>query len=382
MATPGPDRLAGIYAGGQTGSPLTPDDWEARARECLPDGPFGYVAGGAGAEHTMRANREAFYRWRLRPRMLRDVASRNLSITILGSESAAPLLLAPVGVLGIVRPDGDSAAARAAAACGVPFILSTVSSQSIEDVAAVMGEGTRWFQLYPCGDREVNASLVHRAETAGYSAVVITVDTTILGWRDRDLRAAYLPFLQGQGLANYTSDPVFMSRFPGPQPSPTEMVLRWLATFPNPGLTWAEIDFVRDLTRLPVLLKGITHPDDAKIALEHGADGIIVSNHGGRQVDGAVASLDALPQVCEAVAARVPVLMDSGIRRGADVMKALALGASAVLLGRPYVYALAAGGESGVTDALRNLIAELDIQLALCGCASPQVVDRSQIDRF
>jgi lactate 2-monooxygenase len=329
----------------------------------------------------MRANCEAFYRWRIRPRLLRDVSDRDLTVTLFGTTLPAPFLLAPVGVQSIIHPDADRAPARAATRTGIPLVLSTVSSVTIEGVAATMGDAPRWFQLYPGRDRAVIASMLKRAERAGYSAVVVTLDTPILGWRERDLRLAYLPFLQGQGLANYLSDPVFRSRLAvPPEENMQAAIMDWLFIVGDPALTWSDLELMRAQTRLPLLLKGITHPDDARLALEHGVDGLIVSTHGGRQVDGAVAALDALPAVCDAVQGKIPVLMDSGIRRGADVVKAIALGARAVLLGRPYLYAMAVAGEAGVEQVIRNLMAEIDLQLALSGCRSVQEADRSLVE--
>ncbi|WP_284347952.1 alpha-hydroxy-acid oxidizing protein [Roseisolibacter agri] len=362
--------------------PVSPEEWERRAREVLADGPFGYVAGGAGAEDTMRANRAAFARRSLVPRMLRDVSRRDLGVELLGHRLPAPVVLAPIGVLGILHAEGELAPARAAAAEGVPFVLSTVSSVPMEQVAAAMdgvrAGAPRWFQLYPARSRDVMASLVARAERAGYTAVVVTLDTTMLGWRETDLRNRYLPFLQGQGLANYLSDPAFRALLPvPPEQDPRAAVQAFLGTYVHPGFSWDDLAFVRASTRLPLLLKGILHPDDARRALDAGVDGVIVSNHGGRQVDGAIGALDALPAVVEAVGTRAPVLMDSGIRRGADVLKALALGARAVGFGRPYAYALAAAGEAGVRHALRCLLADLDLALGLCGQASVADVDAS-----
>ena len=367
---------------GDESLPYAPEEWERLARAALDDGPFGYVAGGAGADDTVRANREAFRRRRLWPRMLRDVSHRDLSLDLLGARLPAPVLLAPVGVLGILHADAERAPARAAAALGVPFVLSTVSSVPMEQVASAMDEvrpgAARWFQLYPARDREVMASLLARAERAGYSAVVLTLDTTMLGWRETDLRERYLPFLQGQGLANYFTDPAFLRLLTrAPQDDPRAAVQTFLNVYVNPAFSWGDVDFVRSTTRLPLVLKGIVHPEDARMAAERGADAVVVSNHGGRQVDGAVAALDALPAVVEAVGARVPVLMDSGIRRGADVLKALALGARAVLWGRPYAYALAARGEAGVRHALRCLLADTDLEMALAGYATLADVDRS-----
>jgi lactate 2-monooxygenase len=357
-----------IYITGESPWPIGADEWEARASELLDSGPFGYIAGGAGNEATVRANREAFERRRLRPRMLVGNTVRDLSVDVLGTPSPFPFFLAPVGVLSIAHPDGELAAARAAAALRVPFILSSAASHSIEEIAAAMGDAPRWFQLYWVSDREVVESLVHRAEASGYSAIVVTLDTLTLGWRPRDLRNAYLPFREGEGIAQFTSDPVFRSRLSvPPEEDPLVAAGTMLAMFPNLALRWEELAWLRELTSLPLLAKGVLTAEDAVRAFDAGVDGIVVSNHGGRQVDGAIASLDALLEVRAAVGPDAPVLMDGGIRGGADVLKALALGANAVLLGRPYVYGLAVGGQPGVDAVLRQLAAETDLTLALMG---------------
>jgi lactate 2-monooxygenase len=369
-----------IYVSGESPWPISPEDWETRAKEALEPGPFDYIAGGAGAEATMRANLEAFERRRLRPRMLSGNADRDISVEVLGTRSPAPFLLAPIGVLSIAHPEGEVAVARAAAATGVPMVLSSAASHSIEEIAEAMGVAPRWFQLYWVNDRDVALSLVSRAEAAGYGAIVVTLDTLTLGWRPRDLAKAYLPFLTGEGCAQFFSDPVFRSRLDRP---PEEDVLSgaaaMLATFPNLALTWDDLRWLRGQTRLPLLVKGILTGDDAVRARDCGVDGIIVSNHGGRQVDGAVAALDALVEVRASVGSDPVVLMDSGIRRGADVLKALALGADAVLLGRPYAYGLAVGGQEGVETVIRHLMAETDLTLALAGGKRAMDIDESWI---
>lgn len=381
MAGYGLDLQLEVYGKGEVPDhPFSYEGWEQRAREVLDAGAFGYIAGGAGAEWTMRANREAFYRWRLRPRMLRDVSERDLSVEVLGARSAGPFMLAPVGVLSIAHPEAELAVARAAAATGVPVILSTVSSFTLEEVARESGDAPRWFQLYPGRSPELNRSLVERAERAGYSAVVITLDTTMLGFRRRDLENAYLPFLKGEGVANYFSDPVFRARLKeAPERDPEAAVRAFLAVYVTPDLTWDDVNAVREATSLPVLVKGITHPEDAREAVRQGVEGLVVSNHGGRQVDGAVAALDALPEVVEAVGGSMPVLFDSGVRSGADALKAVALGATATLVGRPYAYALAAAGESGVRCVIRSLLAEVDLQLALSGYRSVRELGASSL---
>ncbi len=371
----GMERQVGIYMAGLQGQrpalPIAVEALEELARERLGPEAYGYVAGGAGGGDTMRANLEAFRRWRIVPRMLRNVAERDLHTRVLGLDLPAPLMLAPIGVQSIVHDEAELAAARAAASLGVPLILSTAASHTLEEVAAAMGDAPRLFQLYWGRNPELTASLLSRAERAGYSAVVVTLDTGLLGWREQDIAQAYLPFLQGQGLANYVSDPVFRAALSAP---PEEglfgAVSYFLSVFSNPTLTWDDLAFLRTHTCLPIVLKGILHPDDAAEAVERGMDGVLVSNHGGRQVDGAIAALDALPGVVAAVNGRVPVLFDSGIRRGADALKAVALGATAVLLGRPFIYGLALGGEQGVRAVVDNFLADLDLALALSGHTS------------
>lgn len=368
-----------IYLRGTAGErpPFTTDlnGLEEAARAALPAQAFGYVAGSAGSGSTARANRAAFERWRIVPRMLRDVSERDLSTTVLGTPVPAPVLLAPIGVQTIVHPEGELASARAAAAAGLVFVHSTAAAHSIEQVAEASGDGPRWYQLYWPKDRDVAASLIGRAEAAGYRALVVTLDTFVLGWRPTDLDTAYLPFLQSVGIANYLTDPAFSAPL-GEDAEPLAKVLRWAGMFGDPSLTWDDLAWLREHTSLPVVLKGVLHPDDARAASDAGVDGVVVSNHGGRQVDGAVAALDALPAVVEAVGDRMAVLVDSGVRTGADVVKALALGASAVLLGRPYIYGLGLGGQAGVEHVLRCLLAELDVTMALSGRASLAELDR------
>jgi lactate 2-monooxygenase len=307
--------------------------------------------------------------------MLTGNVTRDLSVEVLGLASPAPFLLAPIGVLSIAHGDAEPAVGRASASSGVPMVLSGAATHSLEDVAAT--GCPRWYQLYWPNDRELCASFVARAESAGYSAIVVTLDTLTLGWRPRDLRSAYLPFLQGEGCGVYFSDPVFLARLGKP---PAEDLLTAAATmlshFPNLGLAWDDLDWLRAQTSLPLLVKGILRADDAQRAFEHGVDGVIVSNHGGRQVDGAVAALDALVEVRDALPDAV-VLMDGGIRCAADIVKAVALGADAVLLGRPYAYALAVGGQRGVEELIQNLMAELDLTLALAGAGSVRELDRT-----
>jgi isopentenyl diphosphate isomerase/L-lactate dehydrogenase-like FMN-dependent dehydrogenase len=375
-----------IYARGLAGEtpalPLLAAALEERARELMTAEAFGYVAGGAGAELTVRANLAAFERWRIVPRMLRDVSQRDLATTVLGTAMPAPVLLAPVGVQSIVHPEAELAVGRAAAAHGLPAILSTAASHTLEQVAETMGEASRWYQLYWPKERELAASFVARAAHAGYAAIVVTLDTWMLGWRPRDLQNAYLPFLKGEGVANYFSDPVFRAALERPpEEDPGAAIGHWAYQFANPSVTWEDLAWLREQTALPIVLKGIVHDDDARRALDAGVDGLIVSNHGGRQVDGALGALDALPGVRDAVGDRFPVLFDSGIRTGADVFKALALGADAVCLGRPYVWGLALAGQAGVEQVLRCLLAELDLTLALSGYTEISQLGRSALTR-
>jgi isopentenyl diphosphate isomerase/L-lactate dehydrogenase-like FMN-dependent dehydrogenase len=380
----GVQRQMEIYLGGLRGQrpvhPLAPEDLEERARGVLPLPAYIYVAGGAGAEDTVRANREAFRRWRIVPRFLRDVSHRDLGVELLGRHLPAPILLAPIGVQGMLHADAELAVARAARSLGIPMVLSSVSSTPMEKVAQALGDSPGWFQLYWPKDPALAASLVGRAERAGYSAVVVTLDTYLLGWRERDLQQAWLPFAHGQGIANYLTDPVFRAALPAPpEQDPAAAARHFLAVVSNAALTWNDLAWLRKQTRLPIVLKGILHTDDARRAVDHGASGVIVSNHGGRQVDGAVAALDALPAIVDALGGRTMLLFDSGIRRGADVFKALALGAQAVLLGRPYCWGLAVGGEQGVRDVVSNLIADLELTLGLAGCASCAEVRRESV---
>lgn len=407
----GPQRQSQIYLDGVGGMrPRVPVDertLEARAVAAMAPAAAAYVVGGAGREDTMAHNRAAFARWRIVPRVLRDVETRSAAVTLLGMSLPSPILTAPIGVLELVHRDADLAVARAAAGEGVPMIFSNQASVPMEACADAMGESPRLFQLYWSRSDDLVRSLVERAERCGCRAIVLTLDTTMLGWRPRDLDLAYLPFLRGMGIAQYVSDPVFRRELdlplPGAPPAtrlsfhslgvlrdllarmpgtlvdklrtgwPRQAVRRFVATYSRPSLQWSDLAQLRAMTSLPIVLKGVLHPDDARLALEHGVDGLVVSNHGGRQIDGEIASLDALPAVAAVVSGRIPVLFDSGVRSGADVFKALALGATAVLLGRPYVYGLAIAGEAGVREVLRNVRAELDLTMGLCGC--PTVAD-------
>jgi isopentenyl diphosphate isomerase/L-lactate dehydrogenase-like FMN-dependent dehydrogenase len=351
------------------------------AREHLDSGAFGYLAGAAGSGSTHRANREAFDRHRLVPRMLRGPAARDLRTTVLGTEIPAPVLLAPVGVQSIIHPDGELATARAAASVGVPMVLSTASSHTIEQVAEAHGaDNPRWFQLYWPNDDDVCVSILERARKAGFTTLVVTLDTWTLAWRPQDLDQSYLPFIRGVGTAIPFSDPAFRAGLDkSPEDDLIPAVLRWVPMFTGTDHSWDQLPFLRRHWDGPIVLKGVLHPDDARRAADAGMDGIVVSNHGGRQVDGAIASLDALPAIVDAVGERIEILFDSGVRTGSDVLKALALGARAVLVGRPYAYGLAHGGEEGVLHVLRSLLADLDLTLGLSGHRTPAELSRDSL---
>ncbi|MCV0396545.1 MAG: alpha-hydroxy-acid oxidizing protein [Rhizobiaceae bacterium] len=403
--SPGRARQTEIYVTGVGGTrprvPVMPAELEAKASRRMSREAAAYIVGGAGTGQTMRANRAAFDRIELAPRVLEHVASRDLSVELFGRRHRAPLLLAPIGVLDMAHRQADLAVARAAAAENVGMIFSNQASVPMEECAAVMGDVPRWFQLYWSSDDDFVRSLVGRAEACGCEAIVLTLDTTLLGWRPRDLGLGYLPFLRGLGLAQYLTDPVFRERIPASPPETgfrprgvgimgTVLSLRragkrfdlplqrmraavahFTATYSRPDLNWNDIARLRDMTRLPIVLKGVRRPDDAAKALDHGVDALVVSNHGGRQVDGEAGTMDVLPDIVRA-AGDMPVLLDSGVRSGADIAKALALGARAVLLGRPFVYGLALAGETGVREVIRNIVAEFDLTLALCGLTRAQ----------
>ena len=362
--------------GGETPAiPVPVSDLEAKAMAAMDPKAANYVWAGAGTEDTLDANVEAFKRHRIVPRMLRDVSQRDLSTDVLGTAMPAPLLLAPIGVQAVVHPDGELATARAAASVGAPMIVSTASHFSLEEVAEAGGDAPRWFQLYWPNDPELARSFVQRAERAGYGAIVLTVDTFIPGWKPRDLQQAWLPFLNGMGVANYFQDPVFRAALEKPPEEDVGAATgHFLGVQANPALSWDDLAQLREMTSLPIVVKGIQHVDDAREAVSRGVDGLVVSNHGGRQVDGATASLDALPAIAAAAGDDLAVLFDSGIRGGADALKALALGADAVCLGRPYVWGLALDGQAGVEAVLKMVLAELDLTMALCGLTRPEEI--------
>jgi lactate 2-monooxygenase len=376
------DYEIGIYMKGLMGMkpelPMALAELEQEAKKKLTPQAYAYIAGGAGLEHTVSANREAFRKWSLVPRWFNDVSARNWNTEILGQTFKAPVMLAPIGVQEIIHPDCELAVARAAAALGIPMCLSTLSSTPLEQVAEALGDTPRWFQLYPPKDNEVAKSLIKRAEAAGFSAIVVTIDTRFMGYRTRDLQDAYLPFLQGQGIANYTSDPAFRAALDQtPEENMQGAIARWADIYSDQSHNWDYLKFVRDNTSLPVLAKGVLHPDEVKMAVEVGLDGVIVSNHGGRQLDGCIATLDALPGVVEEAGDKLTVIVDSGVRGGSDMIKALALGAKAVFYGRPYAWGLAVDGQEGVSQVMQRLLCEFDLNCALCGCTNTAEINAS-----
>lgn len=417
--SPAVQRQRELYIGGLSGKrpsiPISFTALQSAAKEKMSPEAFAYVAGGAGLERSMHHNVQAFDQWRIWPRMLKDVSQRDLSIELFGKKLPSPFLLSPIGVLELAHSEADLAVARAAAAHQIPMIFSNQASFPMEECSAQMAQAPRWFQLYWSKSNELVASLVQRAEACGCDAIVVTLDTTMLGWRERDLDLAYLPFMQGKGIAQYVSDPVFqkmldepeaagapdvkpqinlqtltnltrlMAKYPGStlgnfrSKRPLQAVRKFTNVYSRPSLSWQDLLFLRQCTRLPILLKGILHPEDAKMAVDAGVDGIVVSNHGGRQVDGSISSITALPHVIEAVKGQIPVLMDSGIRNGAHAFKALALGAKAVCIGRPYVYGLALGGEQGVREVLKNILADFELTMGLAGCKEVDEINTSML---
>lgn len=412
------DRQKEIYlkglSGHRPGVNIDAGKLEEDAKAHMSPRAFAYIAGGAGVETTMRANRDGLEKIQIVPRMLRNVEERDISIELFGKKLPSPFLLAPLGVLELVHPEADLAVARAAAELGVPFIFSNQASYTMEECSSVMQGAPHWFQLYWSKSNELVTSFIKRAENCQCSAIVVTLDTTLLGWRPRDLDLGYLPFLEGKGIAQYTSDPVFdkmlqenetspqspqkvnlqtiqalitmVNKYPGSgfikkwkSGKPLKAVRKFVDTYSNSRTTWDDLKFLRAQTKLPILLKGILHPEDATKAIDAGMDGIYVSNHGGRQVDGSISAIGALPEIVRVVNGKVPVLFDSGIRGGADAFKALALGASAVCIGRPYAYGLAIAGQQGVSEVLLNFMADFELTMGLAGCRRISEIDHSMI---
>lgn len=413
-------RQREIYMAGLRGKkmsiPFTYDALVEAASEVMSAPAWAYVMGAAGAEKTMHTNTAAFDSWKILPRVLRDVGGRDISTSYAGKSFTTPFFICPVGSLGLVHAKADLAAARAAARLGIPFMSSNQSSVSMEDLSQGMGTGPKMFQLYWSNSDELVSSFIQRAEQANFDALVVTVDNTLLGWRSRDLQSAYLPYLHGHGLAHYTSDPVFRQLVEKTKDKPSatggvnlkvisaliQMAYRhpgstwanlrsgislksarkFVDVFMKPSLSWSDIRQLRDMTQLPIVVKGIQHPEDAALAVDAGVNTIMVSNHGGRQVDGGISSLDALVGVMDAVGGKVDVLFDSGIRSGMDAFKALALGAKAVGIGRPFVLALALAGEQGVRDLLLNYVAEFELTMGLSGCSTVQEITMDFLKRI
>lgn len=365
-----------IYRAGLSGErpafPVTFAELEQAAHQALSPELTAYVAGGAGNEHTQNLNVAAFDRWGLYPRVLRGSSQRDLGTELFGIALATPLLLAPIGVIGLCAPDGhgDLATAQAAARTGVPMIASTLTVDPMEDVAAAFGDTPGFFQLYTPTDRELAESFVRRAERAGFSAIFVTLDTTLLGWRPRDLRIAHFPQMRGLALENYYSDPVFLEMLDSsPAEDPGAAANKVGEVFGSPTLSWEDLRWLRSITKLPLVVKGAVHPDDVRRAIDAGVDAVYCSNHGGRQANGGIASIELLPDVV-AAAGETPVIFDSGVRGGEHVVKALALGARAVAIGRPYAYGLAIGGADGIVHVIRSLLAETDLLMAIDGYGS------------
>ncbi len=413
-------RQKALFVAGMSGKraevPFHADELRDAAKKSLSAQAWAYVAGGAGDEISMAANRTAFSKVSILPRMMRGDASSDFSTRLFGQDLAFPLLLAPIGVLDLICPRADRAVARACRNVGIPMIFSNQAGTPMEVCAQDMGDTPHWFQLYWSKSDDLVLSFVRRAETCGCSAIVLTVDTTLLGWRNRDLELAYLPFLRGMGIAQYTSDPVFnglldkgegaaipgaskpavtlatignllrlKANYPGGffqnlfRKAPLEAVRLFVNIYSNPALSWEQVHWLRQQTKLPILIKGILRADDARKAVDAGADGIVVSNHGGRQVDGAIPSLDALTAIRKVLPKPYPLLLDSGIRSGSDLLKAIALGAHAVLLGRPYAYGLAVGGQRGVEEVILNMLNDFELTARLAGCRNVQEIDESMI---
>lgn len=377
----GPETQGAIYLRGMSGAkPEIPTNFtglEVAAQKKMTPEAWAYTAGSAGLETAAEANRAAFARFPIAPRMLAGAATRNLGSEIFGVRVAAPVFSSPIDVLEMMHPEANLAIARAMKSLNLPMIISSQASTPMEKIAEANGDGPRFYQLYWGKSDALAESFVKRAEAIGCKAIFITLDTLVLGWRPRDLDLGFSPFLRGQGIAQYTSDPVFRGLLAQtPEENPLAAAVQFTQLFSDPGVDWKRIAKIRSWTKLPIVLKGIMRADDAEKAVKEGYNGVMVSNHGGRQIDGGIGALDALAKVTSVVGGRVPVFFDSGIRCGADIFKAIALGATATGIGRPYAYGLALAGEAGVKTVMEYLMAELDITMALSGCPTPRDISR------
>ena len=360
--------------------PVSIQDWKEEARKKMSQEAWSYLEGSAGSESTERENESSMGRYHLRPRYLKNVENCDLTSEFLGKKHPFPVALAPIGVTSIINEEAEIAIAKAAKNLGIPFSLSTVSSRSIEDVAQVAPDSEKWFQLYPGRNKDVMKSFIRRAEKSGYSALVVTVDTTMLGWRERDLKLSYLPFLKGMGLANFFSDPEFLRLLEKPPSEDMFAAIReFMNIYVNPTFSWADLREIIHMTKLPVILKGVTHVDDVNEAFNTGVKAVVISNHGGRQVDGAISGMDALYEIWKSGDVKGEILFDSGIRHASDIVKAITMGAAAVLVGRPYCYGLAVAGQRGVEAYMGQLLAELHLQVALAGNTCIQDVRNKEI---
>ena len=369
----------GMYEDEEPPYPIAYTDLREAAWEQMDERARAYVHGGSGTEETFERNRD-FSSYRIVPRMLRGVQNRDLSVELLGNRQEFPVMITPLGVQSLLHEEGELATARACRELDVPFTLSSLASTPMEEVSDALGETTKWFQFYWSSDRAVAESFLDRAEASGYDAIVFTVDAPTLGWRDRLLERGYYPFLEGEGVANYLSDPAFRDGLEAPPEQDMQAAVdRFLEIFGDESLTWSDLEYLADYTDLPVVLKGVLHPEDARLALEHGADAVQVSTHGGRQVDGSITALEALPEVAEAVGEEAPVLFDSGVRRGSQVFKALACGADAAMIGRPFAYGLGLDGQPAVEWVLENIIAEFDLTMGLAGYDDAAAIDSSAV---
>ncbi|MBK7811729.1 MAG: alpha-hydroxy-acid oxidizing protein [Saprospiraceae bacterium] len=413
------DRQKEIYTEGALGhQPKIPVDFkslELQASKILSKNAFGYIATGAGQEEGIFNNQKAFSSWNIIPSIASGIQNLDTKRQILGLDLPWPMMFAPIGVLDLARPKGDLLLAKASVESQIPMIISNQASTSMEEVAKALTSQNFWFQLYFSKSKELVRNFVQRAEACGAKGIILTLDTTTLGWRQRDLNNAYLPFIRGLGIAQYTSDPVFkellkdvnlqtqksagnifqklrllhelLKNYPGSyfenlkSKEPIKAVRKFIEIYSRPELNWDDIQWLKEISNIPVLLKGILHPNDALQAIKLGIDGIVISNHGGRQIDRVISSLDALVEIKKVVPKDYPLILDSGIRTGTDIFMALALGAKTVLLGRPYVYALAINGSKGVLEITKNILAEFEITMKLAGCPNIESITEEKLVR-